>query len=123
MAAVALLAASGCSGDAPPPTVPSAPTNANSATTTPEQNAVVEAPDAEQAPAAFRQRSALPQCTAITVSQGQPVPTALKDCLLSSDAQREGAEVVVTSPTTEGDPIKTYYRALPGGGAADRHPS
>ncbi len=81
----------------------------------PEPSAVVEGPDAEQAPAAFRERSALPQCTVITLTQGQRVPADLKDCLLSSDAQREGAEVVVTAPTTEGDPIKTYYRALPGG--------
>ncbi len=77
---------------------------------------MVEAPDSERAPAAFRERSALPQCTAITVFQGESVPADLKDCLLSSDAQRDGAEVVVTRPTTEGDPIKTYYRALPGGG-------
>ncbi|WP_205708572.1 hypothetical protein [Kineococcus siccus] len=77
---------------------------------------MVEAPDSEQAPPAFRERSALPQCPPITLSQGQTVPADLEECLLSADAQREGAEVVVTSPTIEGDPIKTYFRALPGGG-------
>lgn len=47
---------------------------------------------------------------------GQPVPPDLQDCLLSIDAQREGAEVLLTSLTAEGDPITTYYRVLPGGG-------
>ena len=69
-----------------------------------------------RAPAAFRERSAVPRCAPITVPQAQPVPTALKDCLLSAGAQREGAEVLLTSLTTEGDPIKTYYRVLPGEG-------
>ncbi|WP_432503025.1 hypothetical protein [Kineococcus arenarius] len=69
-----------------------------------------------RAPAAFRERPALPQCAPITVPQGRPVPAALQDCLLGAGAQHEGVEVQVTSLTTEGDPIRTYYRVLPGGG-------
>jgi len=69
-----------------------------------------------RAPAALQERSVLPQCTPITVPQGRPVPAALQDCLLSASAQREGAEVLLTSLTTEGDPIKTYYRVLPDAG-------
>ncbi|ABS04309.1 hypothetical protein Krad_2841 [Kineococcus radiotolerans SRS30216 = ATCC BAA-149] len=69
-----------------------------------------------RAPAAFRERSPLPQCASITVPQAQPIPTALTECLLSAGAQREGAEVLVTSLTTEGDPIETYYRVRPGEG-------
>ncbi|WP_238985789.1 hypothetical protein [Kineococcus radiotolerans] len=68
-----------------------------------------------RAPAAFRERSAVPQCASITVPQGGPASSALQDCLLGAAAQREGAEVLVTSLTTEGDPIKTYYRVVPGG--------
>ncbi|ABS03750.1 hypothetical protein Krad_2269 [Kineococcus radiotolerans SRS30216 = ATCC BAA-149] len=116
MAAVGLWAASGCSDDAPAPTASSAPTSTSPAATTPEQSATVETPASEGAPAAFRERFALPQCAPITVDQGRVDPAALQDCLLSSDAQREGAEVLVTSNTVEGDPIKTYYRALPGEG-------
>ena len=69
-----------------------------------------------RAPAAFRERSALPRCAPITVPQGQPRSTALRDCLLDPGVQREGAEVLLTSLTTEGDPIRTYYRVLPGEG-------
>ncbi|GAA0310681.1 hypothetical protein [Kineococcus aurantiacus] len=68
-----------------------------------------------RAPVAFRERSALPQCAPITVPQGQSTPVTLQDCLLSPGAQHDGAEVLVTSSTTEGDPVKTYYRVLPGG--------
>jgi hypothetical protein len=70
----------------------------------------------DRAPAAMQEPPAPPQCAPITVSQGQPVLTALHDCLLSADAQRDGAEVVVTSSTTEGDPIRTSSRVSPGGG-------
>ena len=68
-------------------------------------------------PAAFEDRTALPQCPPITVPQGQSTPVLLQDCLFSPDAQRDGVEVVVTSLSTEGSPTKTYYRVLPGGGA------
>ncbi|GAB3461503.1 hypothetical protein AB1207_06805 [Kineococcus endophyticus] len=68
-----------------------------------------------RAPVAFRERPALPQCTPIAVPQGQSVPVTVQECLLSPDAQRTGAEVRVTSLTTEGDPIEAYYRVLPGG--------
>ncbi|PWJ47041.1 hypothetical protein SAMN06264364_1423 [Quadrisphaera granulorum] len=55
----------------------------------------------------------LPQCPAVTVGQGEPSPTA-SSCLFSDAAEEEGAELVVTAPTTEGDPIRTHYRRLPG---------
>jgi hypothetical protein len=32
------------------------------------------------------------------------------------NATTKGAELVVSAPTVEGDPIVTYYRVLPGGG-------
>lgn len=71
---------------------------------------------ADRTPAAFRDRPALPTCAPVVVPQGQTVPAAVRDCLTGADARRDGAEVRVTSLTTEGDPVTTYYRSLPGGG-------
>ena len=55
----------------------------------------------------------LPQCPAVTVGQGELPPTS-SSCLFSDAAEEDGAELVVTAPTTEGDPIRTHYRRLPG---------
>ncbi|MEH3076696.1 MAG: hypothetical protein PGN11_08425 [Quadrisphaera sp.] len=59
------------------------------------------------------QGAELPQCPVITVDQGQLPPTS-SACLFSDAAEEDGAELVVTVPTTEGDPIRTHYRHLPG---------
>jgi len=59
------------------------------------------------------QAAELPQCPALAVGQGEPAPTS-SSCLFSGTAEEDGAELVVTAPTTEGDPIRTHYRRLPG---------
>ncbi|WP_432509309.1 hypothetical protein [Kineococcus auxinigenes] len=75
-------------------------------------------------PQAFTDREPYPQCPPVTVAQGQAwqeqaAAAPWEACLSSVDAQRDGAEVRVTSPTTEGDPITTYYRRAPGGGGVE----
>ncbi|WP_432537567.1 hypothetical protein [Kineococcus arenarius] len=72
-------------------------------------------------PQAFTDREPYPRCPPVTVAQGQAsgqqaAAAPWEACLLGANAQRDGAEVRVTSPTTEGDPITTYYRRAPGGG-------
>ncbi|PWJ54969.1 hypothetical protein SAMN06264364_105178 [Quadrisphaera granulorum] len=59
------------------------------------------------------QAADLQQSPAITVGQGELAPTS-SSCLFSDAAEEDGAELVVTQPTTEGDPIRTHYRRLPG---------
>jgi hypothetical protein len=66
-------------------------------------------------PGAFTTRAALPDCGAVELGQGEQTPQKYLDCLYAGMGGA-GAELVVTIPTTEGDPIPTYYRALPSGG-------
>lgn len=54
------------------------------------------------------QRESLPSCGTFGAGQGEAVPDAAWDCL--DEGSSTGAELVVTMPTTEGDPIVTYYR-------------
>ncbi|SFT40403.1 hypothetical protein SAMN05660657_00560 [Geodermatophilus amargosae] len=71
------------------------------------------APDAGAPPAAFTGRDPLPACPAQDLGQGGAVTGEVLACL---DAGRtgDGAELAVTRPTTEGDPITSWYRARPG---------
>jgi len=62
-------------------------------------------------PQSFTAREQLPSCDPVDLSQGEVVPDAAWSCL--DGASEEGAELVVTMPTTEGDPIVTYYRVGP----------
>ncbi|WP_315095659.1 hypothetical protein [uncultured Cellulomonas sp.] len=70
------------------------------------------APATQEAPATFTQRAALPSCGAVELGQGESVDASAWDCL-DAAALHDGAELVVTGPTTEGDPITTYYRVGP----------
>lgn len=71
-------------------------------------------PGSVPTPSQFLDRAELPSCGAITLAQGEEIPAENLDCLDS--AGPEGAELSVTRPTTEGDPVTEYYRVLPGGG-------
>ena len=66
------------------------------------------------APAAFADRDALPACTPVTLGQGEEIPADALACL--EEAGAEGAELALTRPTTEGDPVTEYFRVLPAGG-------
>ncbi|WP_127475457.1 DUF4362 domain-containing protein [Microbacterium sulfonylureivorans] len=65
-------------------------------------------------PAGFTDRPMLPSCGSVELHQGETIPQDALECL--ADGGPGGAELTVTAPTVEGDPIVTYYRALPGGG-------
>lgn len=57
-------------------------------------------------------RAPLTSCGTVDLGQGEAVPETAWDCL--DQATDAGAELVVSTPTTEGDPIVTYYRVGPG---------
>ncbi|BDZ41632.1 hypothetical protein GCM10025865_09310 [Paraoerskovia sediminicola] len=66
----------------------------------------------DDARAAFEDRPVLPSCGELNLSQGEEEPASARECL--DEAGTAGAELTVTSPTTEGDPITTYFRVGPG---------
>jgi hypothetical protein len=59
----------------------------------------------------------LPACPSVVLGPSRvapEVPRSAVDCLFGARADREGAELQVTSYTDEGDPVRTYYRRSPG---------
>lgn len=73
-----------------------------------------EATGPQPTPQQFLDRESLPSCGEFTLAQGDEIPAEAFTCL--DEAGEEGAELSVTRPTTEGEPITEYYRVLPGGG-------
>jgi hypothetical protein len=67
-----------------------------------------------ETPSQFTDREPLPSCGELELAQGDAIPAENLECLEA--AGDEGAELAVTRPTTEGDPVTEYYRVLPGGG-------
>lgn len=67
-----------------------------------------------ETPAQFTDREVLPSCGELDLAQGDEIPDENLECL--EGAGEDGAELAVTRPTTEGDPVTEYYRVLPGGG-------
>ena len=63
-------------------------------------------------PARFLEREPLTSCGAVTLAQGEEVAAADWDCLETTPG---GAELVVTGPTIEGEPITTWHRKLANG--------
>lgn len=72
------------------------------------------APSGGPTPEAFSERAPLPPCEPVVLGQGEEVPQEANDCLM--DAGADGAELAITRPTVEADPVTEYYRVLPGGG-------
>jgi hypothetical protein len=64
------------------------------------------------APSEFRDRTPLPACEDVSLEQGTQIPDASVACI--EQAGPEGAELGIVQPTTEGDPIVTFYRVGPG---------
>ena len=66
----------------------------------------------------WEDRAGLPDCGSVVLSQGESLkrdaPSELA-CLRDGHTSGEGAELKVQWPTVEGDPIFTWYRALPSG--------
>lgn len=67
-----------------------------------------------ETPQKFTDRVELPSCGELELAQGDEIPGENLSCL--EGAGDAGAELSVTRPTTEGDPVTEYYRVLPGGG-------
>lgn len=68
--------------------------------------------------AQWKDREVLPSCGEVSLDQGERLRVDAPDdvdCLKEAMVSGEGAELVVTYPTVEGDPITDYYRVLPGG--------
>ena len=63
------------------------------------------------APASFKDRPAFRSCGEVELQQGGAVPSGSIACL--SATPDEGRELVVVSPTTEGDRIVRYFRTGP----------
>jgi hypothetical protein len=64
-----------------------------------------------QAPASFTGRPTFRSCGQIELPQGGSVPAASIACLAATPA--EGRELIVVSPTPQGDPIVRYFRTGP----------
>lgn len=62
-------------------------------------------------PAQFTARDTLTACTSVQLGQGAQLPASALACIA-----QPGSELKVTAPTTEGDPVTTWYRSLPGEG-------
>lgn len=62
-------------------------------------------------PAGFTNRPPLTPCGEIVLGYGETVPSAAVNCM--DDAHTTGAELRVSSSTTEGDTIVSYFRVGP----------
>ena len=65
----------------------------------------------------FEHRAPLPSCGSISLDQGQLLEdqTEALECLADALTSGAGAELSVQQPTTEGDPITSFYRVLTDG--------
>lgn len=72
-------------------------------------------PTPDSAPRAFLERAPLHSCGEFTIGLGEQVPATATECLENAIGV-DGAELVVTAPTDEGDPVVSWFRALPAGG-------
>ena len=57
-------------------------------------------------------------CGDVELTQGHQIKTQAKEqieCMRSALEAGESAELKVTAPTVEGDPVRTYYRLTPKG--------
>ncbi|WP_380164690.1 hypothetical protein [Jannaschia sp. R86511] len=67
----------------------------------------------EPAPSWFTDREKLPACETVDRQPGGEVPAEAERCLLEG-LRGAGAELILRDSTVEGDPIDTYWRAVPG---------
>lgn len=65
------------------------------------------------APDDFTGRFALPSCGEYGVGNGIPLPPEAIECFRKA-VEGDGAELIITMATTEGDPIVHYFRTGPG---------
>ncbi|MBC7723724.1 MAG: hypothetical protein H7146_03105 [Burkholderiaceae bacterium] len=63
-------------------------------------------------PDGIAERTPLASCGELVVHLGETIPIEPRVCLRNA-ATRAGAELIVTTSTTEGDPIRRFYRVGP----------
>jgi hypothetical protein len=77
----------------------------------PPEDPITSSRNSPAAPATFRERAELASCGEVVLDQGESTPDDAAACLDAGFAS--GAELVVVGPTTEGDPVVSYYRVGP----------
>lgn len=110
--ALLALALTSCATAAPGSPAPRSPVADATASAAPTPGGSLRPADPEDR-VTFLARFDIPSCGHERLGQGQQIPDAAVECL--TDPGADGAELIVTAPTTEGDPIVTYYRAQPDG--------
>ncbi|MFA4084979.1 hypothetical protein [Mycobacteroides salmoniphilum] len=69
--------------------------------------------DPQPPPSAFIDRTPLPSCGSYTFGfRDRAAPAPQRDCMNNGRASGLGAELKIVQPTTEGDPVTTYYRVF-----------
>jgi hypothetical protein len=68
--------------------------------------------DSDAAPAGFDDSVERTACGDVTLSQGEQLASAALDCI-NAAIGTASADLAVVAPTTEGDPIVTFYRTSP----------
>jgi hypothetical protein len=66
-------------------------------------------------PQALLERAPLHLCGEFTLRLGEQVPASATECFENAIGAG-GAELILTAPTDEGDPVVSWFRALPTGG-------
>lgn len=96
LVAIVMLAVSACSSSYPQPqNVP--------------DDLFAAARGSQDAPDNFRDGAKRESCGEITLDQAQALPAAAVDCINAAIGATD-AELAVVAPTSEGDPIVTFYR-------------
>lgn len=115
LALCAALTLSACAtSTTPSSTPPSAPASTHSTPPLPygwPDDLLEVSQSSPEAPAEFRERAPLSLCPVVVLEQGKAMPASMFDCL--NYGFDSGAEMVAIQPTTEGDPVVTYYRVGP----------
>lgn len=105
LAAVALLAVSGCASTFPgPQNLP--------------KDLFAAARSSPKAPHGFVDGVKRESCGEITLDQGESLPTDTVDCINAAIGVAD-AQLAVVAPTTEGDPVVTFYRTSASAGGVE----
>lgn len=66
----------------------------------------------------WNDRKALPSCGSVELNQGDRLEVVAAqeiECMRQALRAEAGAELSVTQPTTEGDPVRSHFRLTPSG--------
>lgn len=74
---------------------------------------------AQPPPAAFTQRAAVPSCGTFELDATEDPPSDAIACLAEATADRAGSDLTLSRPDTEGFPLVSHIRVLPGTGTVE----